>query len=167
MVTLRDRWAMVPAVAAVLAVIALCCLAAYGLQAYRDWAFICTNTGSRKGHREWFFGSETDQWYRQSALERFMRSKHPDDLRHQWVSYAGTGKNIFSMALLYGHGRPGPITLIRPELLDEHIGSLTDAEKRSLYDLLVSGDPDEIKKKIEQIVDDAARREIQPVNGSK
>ncbi len=35
-----------------------------------------------------------------------MRSNHPAEFRQDWVSYAGTGRNIFGGATLYGHGRP-------------------------------------------------------------
>jgi hypothetical protein len=79
------------------------------VQAYRDWGFVCENTGSTKGHREWLFGNKTGHWYEKSALEDFMLEKYPDRIKHRWTSYAGTDKNIFGQAILYGHGKPGAI----------------------------------------------------------
>jgi hypothetical protein len=129
---------------------------------YRECAFADTNTGSRKGHRAWFFGAETRQWYQTSALETFMRTNAPMQLEHRWVSYRGTGFNIFGGKVLFGHGRAGPILQLKPEDIAEWCALVDDREKRAFYDVLRSGDKDTIKVKITSIWDQLfARRDTQ------
>lgn len=100
------------------------------VQVCRDWALIDRTTGSRQGYRDWFFGWRSGSWYQESALETFMRSKHPADLRPDWVSYQGTGRNVFGGAMLHGHGRPGPILFLKPDVLAEYCRRASDTEKR-------------------------------------
>jgi len=88
------------------------------VQVCRDWAFIDRNTGSRKGYRDWSLGWRSGSWYRESAIEAFMRSRHRAEFQQDWVSYAGTGRTIFGGAILAGHGRPGPIVLLKTEAID-------------------------------------------------
>lgn len=119
--------------------------------AYRDWAFICENTGSRKGYRQWLFGLETGHWYKESPLEEFIQSEVPDDLVYRWTSYAGTGKNIFGTAILHGHGRPGAITHLDHETLSKWTEKNDAATVRQLYDLLVSDNQKKIEKQVMDI----------------
>jgi len=121
------------------------------VQVCRDWAFVDRNTGSRKGYREWSLGWRSGSWYQESALEVFMRSNYPTEFRQDWVSYAGTGRNIFGGATLYGHGQPGPIVLLRPEAVDDYCRVASQIEKRRLYDVFASGDEAKIRKLTDQI----------------
>jgi len=125
-------------------------------QVCREWAFICENTGSRKGHIEWFFGKRTAYWYEQSVFEDFMQKNYPDiNIEHRWTSYTGTGRNIFGMALLDGHGRPGVIMDIPPEMLDEWIQTSEPERVRELYELMVSDKTEDVKKqRIDEIVEE-------------
>ena len=122
------------------------------LQVCRDWAFVDRNTGARKGYREWFLGFRTGVWYRETALETFMRAKFPREFRQEWISYAGTGRNAFGTALLYGHGRPGSIMLLKPEMIDEYCGQVSESENKQLYDGLASGERDRIQKTVDALV---------------
>lgn len=132
-------------------------LASYFLlivQAYRDWAFICENTGSTKGHREWLFEKNTGHWYKKSALEDFMLEKYPDKLKHRWTSYKGTGKNILGQAMLRGHGRPGAISEIRI-FLDDWVKKNNPEDILELYELLASDVDKEIKEqRVEKIAEE-------------
>jgi hypothetical protein len=121
------------------------------VQVCRDWAFIDRNTGSRKGYRDWFLGWRSGSWYRESAIEAFMRSSHPGEFQQDWVSYAGTGRNIFGGATLSGHGRPGPIVLLNTEAIDDYFRRVSDTERRRLYDVFASGDEPKIRALIDQI----------------
>lgn len=121
------------------------------VQVCRDWAFIDRNTGSRKGYRDWSIGWRTGSWYQESALEVFMRSNHPAEFRQDWVSYAGTGRNILGGATLHGHGRPGQIVLLRPEAIDDYCRAASEAEKRRLYDVFASGDDAKVRELVDQI----------------
>lgn len=128
------------------------------VQVCRDWAFIDRNTGSRKGHRDWFFGGRSGSWYRESAIEAFMRAKHRAELRQDWVSYAGTGRNVFGGAMLTGHGRPGPIVLLKPEAIDAYCGAVSDTEKRRLYEVFASGEERRIRELVDRILEGAIAR---------
>ena len=130
-------------------VIVVMALVLPAVQVCRDWAFIDRNTGSRKGYRDWSLGWRSGSWYRESAIEAFMRSQHPTGFQHDWVSYAGTGRNIFGSAILAGHGRPGRIVLLKPEIIDGYCQTASQSEKRRLYDVFASGD----EAKIRELVD--------------
>lgn len=114
---------------------------------YRDWAFICEKTGSRKGNREWFMGLKTEHWYKESKLEGFMKTNYPDDLSYRWVSYEGTGRNIFGVAVLRGHGRPELIHLPY-KVLNRYVENVDDKEKRRLYDVFSSGDVQRVRDEV-------------------
>jgi len=131
--------------------VALAVVQVLEFQVCRDWAFICENTGSRKGHREWFLGWESADWYKESELERFMKADYPSQLQYRWTSYAGTGKNIFGMRILSGHGRPGPILLLHQEMLNAYVRRLDAAGRKALYELLASGDESRVEREVERI----------------
>ena len=120
--------------------------------AYRDWAFVCENTGSRKGYREWFFGLQTGAWYEPTSVETFIIKEHPDALQHRWTSYAGTGKNIYGGKLLYGHGHPGVILQIPPDCLNSLFDPLPPPKKKAFYDLLLHGDTKAILEQATAII---------------
>jgi hypothetical protein len=142
-----------------LAVLFMAAIAAFNFEVCRECGFICKNTGSQRGYREWCLGWKTGQWYKASALERFMEVKYPHELQHKWVSYEGTGKNIFGMTILWGHGRPGPIILLDHEILAAYIQESDDFQKKALYDLFSSGDEPAIEAKIEQMPLELQKRE--------
>ena len=123
------------------------------VQVCRDWAFIDQNRGSRKGYRDWSLGWRSRSWYQESALETFMRSKHPAGFRQEWVSYAGTGRNLFGGATLHGHGRPSRIILLKPDAIDDYCGQASEAEKKRLYDVFTSGASDKIQELVDHIND--------------
>ena len=117
---------------------------------YRDWAFICENTGSRKGNREWFMDLKTGHWYKESRLEEFMETNYPDGLSYRWVSYAGTGRNIFGTAVLHGHGYP-ELAHLPYKVLNRYVEQIEDKEKRRLYDVFSGGDVQSIKDEVDRI----------------
>ena len=93
----------------------------------RDWAFVCEYTGSRQGYREWLFGVRTGAWYRESALEAFLRAEYPGELDHKWTSYMGTGRGLLVKS--FGHGHPGPILQLSLETLASYDRIATKLEK--------------------------------------
>lgn len=136
--------------------LAVALLAALGLQTHRDYAFICENTGSHKGYRQWRLGWPTREWHRESHLEQFMRAQHPTELRYRWTSYAGTGKNLFGQAILFGHGQPQvDLVAMKQSWFDSYVDTLDDTAKLELYRVLASGNPSAIQaeeKKIEDAI---------------
>jgi hypothetical protein len=119
----------------------------------RDCAFVDRATGSRRGYREWFFGLRTGEWYRQTALEDFLGKDRPAGIQQDWVSYAGTGRNVFGGSLVHGHGRPGPILGLSPELIDEYCRTASEVEKRRLLEVFASGDAARIQELVQRIGD--------------
>lgn len=135
-------------------VAAVALLAALGLQTHRDYAFICENTGSHKGYRQWRLGWQTREWHRESRLEQFMRAQHPTELRHRWTSYSGTGKNIFGQAILFGHEWPQVGSVIRSwTWFDSYVDTLDDTAKLELYRVLASGNRGAIQAEEKRIED--------------
>ncbi len=124
---------------------------AFNTQMWRDWGFICENTGSRKGYRQWTLGPKTGHWYKKSPLEEFITKEFPHSLAHRWTSYAGTGKNVFGTPVLFGHGRPGAILRFDLEIQSRWIAHNPPEEVKKLYNLLVSDDQDHIGKRIMDI----------------
>ena len=137
------------------------------LIAVTDRAYICENTGSRKGYREWFFGAHTNLWYRKSELERFMEVAHPILLKHRWTSYMGNGRSLIPFLVSRGHGRPGPILFLDSELLDEHVSSLSDIQRLELYQTFSNANKDSIRMKIDSIIESSILEAEQavPPNG--
>ncbi len=138
----------------VIGIVLFCFLLTF--QAYRGWVFICENTGSYKGHTEWFFGKQTGFWCKKSVLENFITENYPDIIiEHHWTSCAGTGRNIFGMAMLFGHGQPGAIMSIPPEVLEDWVQMSEPDEVLELYKLLASDKEEDMKKqRIEAICDE-------------
>lgn len=129
------------------------------VQVYRDWAFICENTGSRNGYRQWLFGLKTGYWYERSPMEEFIQSEAPDALIHRWTSFAGTGKNVFGKSILFGHGRPGAIIQLDHEVLRKWIRKNDTETVRQFYDLLVSDKQKEIEKQVMEIWQESLNEE--------
>ena len=121
------------------------------LIAYTDRAYICENTGSRKGYREWFFGAQTNRWYRASELELFFIDQHPKKLQHRWTSYGGTGSSLIPFMKSHGHGSPGLILSPTQEMFDSYVRSLSSEKRLELYHDLSSADDDAISSWVESI----------------
>ncbi len=123
------------------------------LIAYTDRGFICENTGSRMGYREWPFGIRTNEWYRESQLEKFMKNSHPEVFEHRWTSYSGRGSSLIPGTVMNGHGRPGPILFLRLEMLDEWVKVSSDHERFTLYQAFSSGNKDMCRSGIDEIIE--------------
>ncbi|MBI9019386.1 MAG: hypothetical protein JEZ07_19225 [Phycisphaerae bacterium] len=148
----KGIWVVIVLVVALLVSSLLC-----GVVVYTDRAFICQNTGSIKGYRQWQWGSSSGQWYRQSELEKFMKDKYPDRLEYDWSSYAGTGKNIFGTKTYRSHEHPrnrmfAPNTFFG--LLNDHVKGLDDQGRLELYEFFKTQDEKAIQAKLEQLVDE-------------
>jgi len=80
-----------------------------------------------------------------------MQKSFPKELEHRWISYAGTGRNIFGLRVLFGHGSPGELIRIDQQTLDQWFETLPYGEKRQFYDLLRSDDQRAIGRKLDSI----------------
>lgn len=118
-----------------------------------DYAYVCENTGSRKGHREWFFGRKSHVWYYRSPLELFMQQTHFDLLEHRWMSYAGTGKNIFGQSMSWGHGK-SPLSELRfARDLEAYLAILPPERKLELYRIFLTGDRATVQTTVDELVE--------------
>ena len=149
--TKRRRWAFYAVLILVIGIFLILFLPVIVVRT--NYAYICEHTGSRKGHTQWWSGNKTDEWYKTSAVETFIREKFPDQLQQQWTSYAGTGHNIYGSKILFGHGRPGPILQVPIDWLNQWFESLSEAEKKAFYELLLSEDKTAIQLRINDIYD--------------
>jgi hypothetical protein len=92
-----------------------------------------------------------------------MRAKYPAEFQSHWVSYAGTGRNIFGQITLYGHGLPGPIVLVEPEAIDKYCAKVSDTEKRQLYDIFEHAKPEQVQEMVERIYGLPATQKTEPL----
>ena len=114
-----------------------------------DYAFISTNTGSRHEDSQWLLFLRTGDRYTESPIEAYLQ-KSGRTWQHNWVSYAGTGKNIFGKSVSWGHGRPGAVLDFMPYTF-AHVESLPDAKKEEIWRELESGDQDNIQKRMSEL----------------
>jgi hypothetical protein len=129
---------------------------------YRDWLFVCENTGAHMGYRQWFFGAHTRSWDQPTVVETFMDEHFPKDKEHRWALISVTGRSIFGARVFRERGKPGPIEGVSSKTLEKWFVALNDPEKRSFYDLLASGDQDAISRKLQTIYE----RPLGPANSS-
>ncbi len=104
-------------------------------------------------YREWSFGLRANEWYRESTLEKFMKKSHPEIFQHRWTSYAGRGSSLIPGTVRNGHGRPGPIYFLRPEILDARVDALSDLERVALYQALSSGNKDLCQSIVDEMIE--------------
>ena len=123
---------------------------------YTDYAYICQTTGSRKGHTTWLmFDVEANDWHKPTALETYLKEHHPKLLNYDWVSYAGTGKNIIGKSLSFAHGRPSDILQFPPDYMEWIVKNQNDEKILQMLETFKSKDPNKI-----QILSDITRKLI-------
>jgi hypothetical protein len=105
-------------------------LALFAFPSYTDYAFACEYTCSHMGYRQWVLGFKTREWYDKSPIERRLGD---EELRHRWVSYAGTTYNGFGMTMSRGHSKPHAAALF-PNTFWPCFESLSDEQLRAFYE---------------------------------
>jgi len=151
--------------AALVALIAL--VAASSLELYRDHAFICENTGSHRGYRQWRLGFQSGHWYRESRLEQCLRKEHSAGLVNRWTSYEGTGRNVLGRPIRFGHDRPGPILDIPASFLDRYVDGLDAQARLDLYHVLASGARDQVQSEVTKMWDQVLAQGWEIEDGKK
>ncbi|MEN6337240.1 MAG: hypothetical protein ABFE01_23530 [Phycisphaerales bacterium] len=134
------------------AIVVVTLVAVIPMRICRDRVFICENTGSQKGYRQWCVGLQSGRWHRESHLERFMRLQHPSELTYRWTFLSGVGRNLLGRHSLHECGEPRLHVAMRLDWFDGYVDGLDDAAKLDLYHVLSSCDRDAImaeEKKIE------------------
>ena len=125
-----------------------------GFVVIEDWEFICRNTASQKGYREWFFGLKTHEWDDLSALDSFIGASYPSELRYRWVPverapWGILGDRLPNRVILDA----GPMIRARGGGFSHYVRSLSPVERKRLYDVLCSGAPPAYEQQIERFVD--------------
>ena len=103
-----------------------------------DYGLISANTGSRHEYSQWLGFLRTNERYIESPIEAYLHESERQ-LDDRWVSYAGTGRNIFGMAVIRSHGSPGAVLDFSPHLFD-YARTLTPEVKGDIARELSSGD---------------------------
>ena len=117
---------------------------AFGFPVRVDSAFICANTGSRHTYSDWLVFIRTNDKFSESPIESYL-AKSGKTWEHRWISYAGTGKNVFGKSISWGHGSPGSILDFQPYIYD-YVAKLSDEEKERIYHAFSTGTQMEISK---------------------
>ena len=123
----------------------------------RDMGYHCDFTGSTKSWTTWLFTIRTNYEYNASPLESFLEENAPDRIEHNWVSYQGTGRNIFGEPVLFGHGRPNALLLFPRDYLKLYIEESPPESVFELYETLLRDDSDEIRLRVERLYDESDR----------
>lgn len=109
-----------------------------------DHGFICRDTLSLHQYTEWIGGFRTGDHYTISPLQSFLEKTDPAAVTHDWVSFNGTSKNLLGQSMMFAHGDPGSIMLLRPWMYPV-IAGLSDSEKTELITTLKSRDEKAIR----------------------
>lgn len=117
----------------------------------RDMGYHCDFTGSTKSWTKWPLGIRTDYNYETSPIENFLATNRPGLIEHKWVSYSGTGKNIFGKPVFWGHGSPNALLLFPRTYLQFYIEQSPKEDVLELYETLRLDDRDEIKLRVEKL----------------
>lgn len=116
-----------------------------------DRAFLCENTGSCQGYRQWLIGLRSGVWYQESRLEQFMRARHPLELAHRWTKYEGTTRNLLGRPLRRSHERPGPILSVGRVVLDRYADGLDAPAKLELYHVFATAPKERVEAEVAEI----------------
>ena len=147
----KSHWYRYAIITVIVPIVCVSTFVVCSVPIYQDWAFICENTGSRKGYREWFIGIKSNRWYRASALEQFMGKHYPNELNYNWCSYMGTKKTVFGQPTCREHGSPGPLISFPTDIFTAYIERIDNSQKKALYNLFASGNESAIEAKLAEI----------------
>jgi hypothetical protein len=87
-------------------------------------------------------------------LEVFTETEAPNAMIYRWTSCAGTGKNLYGRATLYGHATLGGVLQLKHEVLGYYVERHPPGEVRDLYDLFVGDDQEKIERRMKDIWDE-------------
>lgn len=123
------------------------------VQTHRDWGFLCETTGSRYGYRQWLGVVKTGSWRQVSLLESRITEALPDGVAYRWVSYRGTGFNVYGHRIRNQHGSPGPMIRLSVAVLNAWVERHTVVEALTLYHVFRDGTEDEVLAQVEAMDD--------------
>lgn len=118
---------------------------------------ICRHTLSKHEYTEWLGLFRSNEHYTRSPIEAYLEKTRPESITHNWVSYKGTGKNIFGASMIFSHGRPGEILQLDRYALP-YLQTLTDKQKDDIVITLKSEDPVAIKAMVEAVLNEMIKQ---------
>lgn len=132
-------------------------LGCYGLTGCvsQDIGYHCDFTGSTKSWTRWFFTIRTNYQYNTSPLESFLTANAPERIQHKWVSYQGTGRNIFGKTVFLGHGTPNALCGFPRDYLRLYIENSSSESVLDLYETLRRADRGEIKQRVDRLFEES------------
>ena len=136
-------------IAIITIVTVLAALLLLGIPIKTNFAFVNKLTGSRYGYTTWIIGTKTNEWEQLSLFEKYVDDKKLSD--KNWVSYAGTTQNIYGQSISHSHGRPGPIMMLEPKMINEWSKDKSQYEIQEFMFVLQSGEKDLITERIEKV----------------
>jgi hypothetical protein len=99
--------------------------------AYTDRYWVCEYTGSEKYVRHWFCGFINESFHA-SRLESFIKTKSPNDLKHNWKWISSTKYSIYGKALEFADANAYTY-MIENMLESNQYEELSDESKEKLY----------------------------------
>jgi hypothetical protein len=103
---------------------------------------MCAECGASRLQSRWFNLLDKDFRYRNSPLERWLldhRLKHD----HDWKLIIQSRKNILSKTLSSGYGDPPSIYLLRTDLMEDYLKTLTTGQIMDFYQRIRNSSPQE------------------------
>lgn len=114
-----------------------------------EYGLVSAGTGSRHEYTQWLLLLRSNERYTESPIETYLRESN-QKFEHRWISYAGTGRNIFGMAVARSHGSPGAILDFSPYVFD-YVRTLPPEGKQEIADVLNSADENRIEGRIRKL----------------
>jgi hypothetical protein len=106
--------------------------------AYTQCGSIDIYSGSTKGHVRLFTGHVINEWENESELHKRLMAIKDISIQEKYISYNGTGKNVYGGNISFAHGNPGIALDLRMDFMNDYVKKATDSEIITLYDILLS-----------------------------
>ena len=129
-------------------------IAANFVPVYTNVGEHCDYTGSTRSWTRLPFGIRVKSVYEASLLEDFITENHSGELKHHWVSYQGTERNIYGFPLVRGHGRPNALFMRSEIFLKDFIAEAEPSAVKSFYDFLRTQSNPRVEARVEELMED-------------
>jgi hypothetical protein len=99
--------------------------------AYTDRYWVCEYTGSEKNARHWFCGFINESFHA-SRLESFIKTKSPNELKHNWKWISSTKCSIYGKALEFADANAYTY-MLKSVIETNQYEELSDRSKEKMY----------------------------------
>lgn len=126
---------------------------ANSVEIYHNVSYVCWDTASWKGYREWPGGLRTGLWEHPSVLEDYVSKP----VVHHWRRISSTGVNLLGRNISFGCGMTDGVEMLHRDVLTEWTRHHSRAEVKALLALFATYDPKAIGKRVDEIRDEVAK----------